>query len=129
MNPSIPIFITGPTAQTLGGLPCATCCILYGGTISADPLFQKYVKEGHEKAEAEGQAFYVASYPNEMDNLQIQPYVTVAPSYLFPDLGSMPVCWTHMIGYRQPTQAEREAAAAANEQVKLIRGKAYGSGS
>lgn len=120
----IPVYYTGPWPSSPGMPPCATCVILYTGTLNHQPEWQEWVKESHEKAEASGASFCQIDCPEPDGALpQIQPAVTSAPSLYFPNM-VMPVCWSHIIGYRYTTKEEREAG----HRSPLIQGKDYGVG-
>jgi hypothetical protein len=123
-KPSLPIYLSGPMPH--GAVWCATCVMIYLGTVSAEEELQKYVRELHVQAVESG-ASLVSIDMAERDDLQLQPAVTVAPSTYFEV--PMPVCWTHCKGYRFATAAEKAAGKTGMQQEKqiIIPGKAYGS--
>lgn len=102
--PRIPIYWSGPMPHSSAW--CATCAMLYAGELSADVATQEYVKEQHHKAADEGQHFCMLNIA-EPDDMQLQPAITVAPSMYF-DV-PMPVCWTHIKGFRFPRKGETQA--------------------
>lgn len=119
------IYLSGPSA--INGIWCATCVMLFMGTVSAEPEFQEYAKEIHRNAMAAG-ASLVSIDLAARDDVQLQPAVTVAPSSYAPKGPPMPVCWTHVTGIRPatPEEVEEGNANARTTQSPIIPGKAYG---
>lgn len=115
---AIPIYIAGPTPH--GNVWCATCVMLYQGSMGADEEIRKSIREQYEAAVKVGRNFLLVALPDH-DHIQLQPAITVAPSELFEV--PMPVCWTHVKGYRFTTKAERQAG----HRNRLIQGKKYTS--
>lgn len=112
------VYLTGPQAH--GNVWCATCAMILIGTASGDPEFQEYVKELMDAAIESGVNLLSIEIA-ESDQVQLQPAITVAPSQMFPGAGAMPVCWSHIAGFRLPKPGEE------TQQSQLIPGKAWNS--
>lgn len=128
---SIPMLLSGPM-PVLSGAWCATCVMLYGGAVSMEPEFRRYAKELTETAVDAGHHFVSIDFPDR-DDLQLQPAITVGPSWVLNDYRRSiglkeapysPVCWTHVAGIPPreywPTGDQQEGRSG------LVRGKAYG---
>lgn len=117
------IYLSGPMPR---GTWCATCVMLFMGTISAEVEFQDYVKTMHMEAMQAG-AGCISVELKERENMQLQLAITVAPSEYFPST-PMPVCWTHVVGFRNPTEAEKQSGQSGpQQQSRIIPGKSYGT--
>ena len=122
MSSTLPIYLSGPRCLT--GVWCATCAMIYMGTVSSEPELQKYAQELADAA-IKAEAQFLNIDLAERDDLQVQPAVTVGPSWVLPD-GSppMPVCWTHLAGI-PPKGTQSDGQRAVSQQPTLIPGKSY----
>jgi hypothetical protein len=121
----LPILLSGPMPP-YGAAWCATCVMIYIGTISNEPELHAYVISLAEAA-AEAGANFVSIDLKDRDDLQLQPAMTVAPSSFFTE--PMPVCWTHVKGFRHLTREEEKEMGPRRSQMqetqRLITGTAH----
>jgi hypothetical protein len=139
--PKLPaIYLSGPmpTGMHLGW--CATCVMVYMGTVSSEPELQQYARDLFAEARKAG-AGCISIDLAERDDLLLQPAITVGPSTLYrvPDAGAfnvdgtpaykwpeLPVCWTHIKGMPPAVQQARTQQGPPTVQSRLIQGKSYG---
>jgi len=109
--------------------------MVFMGTISAEKEFQTYARDLTEKAIDAGASFVSIDFP-ERDDLQLQPAITVGPSWLldqyFTELDlptpapMLPVCWTHLTGM-PPKHLRQQQERTHHPRQSIIPGKAYGT--
>jgi hypothetical protein len=119
---AIPIYLSGPNPP-IGSAWCAICIMLYAGTLGADPAQQEDLREKYTAALASGQTFLMYPLP-ERDEMQLQPAITVALCVLDELPWPMPVCWTHVKGFRFKSGEERKHGQPG---TRLITGKKFGN--
>lgn len=112
-----------PRLELIGKTPpagrewCATCAMIYLGTVSDDPLVQAHVRELTEAAMERGDSLITFRLPNREDKI-LRVAITTAPSMWFQN--PMPVCWVHLI----PWGRAKVDAASPEHSSSLITGKA-----
>ena len=100
------IILSGPQPDA-PELFCATCAMIYMGALSANEAVQKEVQARTEKAYEQGKVLvaftleHLITLAGEHRDLRLFLHhaVTVAPSTHFDE--PMPVCWSHIKGWRQ----------------------------
>jgi hypothetical protein len=125
----IAIYLAGQMPRTGLGW-CASCCMIYMGELFADDQVQQQVRDAHQDAARSGQTLMVFTLP-ERDELQLQPAVTVGPSWAYRIEGNTPsgweypdapVCWTHIKGIPPRMFATPDQNVVPS---KLVPGKSY----
>lgn len=119
-----------PVIELSGMLPrrgeywCATCAILYIGSVNNDPDCQKKVQELVQKvmAEDDGKTFLPIVYFDLplIPWRRLRPAITIAPSVYLQY--AAPVCWVHLQGYAHQRMEESPPPAPS----QLIPGKSWG---
>jgi hypothetical protein len=103
--------------------------MIYMGEVASDEMMQEEVKNGHINAMQHGMSFFCFPLPDR-DELQLQPAVTVGPSWAYrieantPDgwaYPELPVCWTHIKGIMPNRMSGSQKAVESN----LIAGKDF----
>jgi hypothetical protein len=123
--PTAPVYLNGP--KPFGGTWCSVCAVLWLGHLSTDEAMRKFVRKAAEVAHAEGKPFVVVDLPEGDDKLPVlQLAITVGPT-VYNANHTVPVCWTHLLPYSQPTEEQQkrlDEAAKSTQQPRLIPGKA-----
>jgi hypothetical protein len=124
-SPVVPnIYLSGP--MPVRSLWCAVCVMLFMGEISSEQEFRDYARKLTDDAMA-ANALLVSIDLAERDNLQLQPSITIAPSWVLANAAPMPVCWTHVAGIPPEASPAGQAQRQVNYQSPLVPGKAYGT--
>jgi|SRR5215471_15374049 len=119
--PPMVLELIGPGTRNMPY--CATCCMLYIGTVSADPEVQESARRTVHHALENKQETVDFHLPKVWHKV-VRLSVTVAWSVIFPvehGYPPMPVCWSHIQGYAPGDAAN---ATVANQ---LIIGKDFRS--